>query len=106
MPVGIQDNTRDNPDLLAGSNLGRICLDLNRNRGLSIELNLIRRQSRSNQRWNEESKADYEVEFKAGHKARFQDKGISNNPADHKQQRSGWQAALRFSRQEAGGSGQ
>jgi hypothetical protein len=57
MPAAIQDNIRDNPDLLAGGNLGRICLYVNLNRRLGIELNLIRRQSRSNQPWNEESQA-------------------------------------------------
>jgi hypothetical protein len=57
MPAAIQDNIRDNPDFLAGGNLGRICLYVNLNRRLGIELNLIRRQSRSNQSWNEESQA-------------------------------------------------
>jgi hypothetical protein len=57
MPAAIQDNIRDNPDLLAGGNLGRICLYVNLNRRLGIELNLIRRQSRSNQPWKKESQA-------------------------------------------------
>jgi hypothetical protein len=57
MPAEIQDNIRDNPDLLAGGNLGRIRLYVNLNRRLGIELNLIRRQSRGNQPWNEESQA-------------------------------------------------
>jgi hypothetical protein len=92
MPAGIQDNTRDNPNLLGSGNLGRMRLYINLNRWFGIKLNLIRRQSRSNHPRNEENQADYEVEFKAGHKALVQDRGTSNNPADHKQQRSGWQA--------------